>query len=275
MSNYPPILEVPTSSSFRDLQETEVELLFPTGKEFTDKKYGYTKYRWSVKVNGVEHSLFATETLNKKMLDHRPDKGTRLSIARVGTGKETRWDVVYVSGPQGADVPQSTSPSQPVARTTGPNPTAFKSDLDLYIKSLKIAHGIAQDNEYPFSVDLNAIGFVVYKMAKDHGIADPSAPDAPANSGPNTTQQAEAQGKSKMRQELEILFKETGLHETQIINVLRVFANDATFQGWDDVTRDMGLAIYAAGQSIKQGQGSWNDYLGGDDEFPPDSELPF
>jgi len=278
VNNYPPVLNIPASPSFRDLHEVEVELLFPTGKEFVSKKYGTTQYRWSVNVEGVEHSLFASEALNNKIMEHRPEKGTCLSIAKVGTGKDTRWDVVYKSGPQGSGSP---APARSTGSTAAParaahNPDAYAKDRDMYIRSLRDAETIAIEQGLSYSVDLNAIAFVLFKMAKDYGITDLDNPHAGSTDQPNTTQAAESQGKDKMREELEKMFKETHVHGTQVLNILRAFAPDgATVNGWSDVTRDMGLAIYAAAQSVKAGSDTWASYLTTEDEFPPDSELPF
>lgn len=276
---YPPTLEIPVSNSFRDLKEVQATLRYDEPKSFVNEKYNSTGYRYSVDYNGEEHTLFASEALKRQIDEIGPAKGTTLSFARVGKGKDTRWDVVYVSGPK--DKPQG---SQEGASKGGggPGPRAhdpkgFKKELDRYLTSLDLAiHHIQEVREIPIQVEANAVAFVIYKMAQDHGIDDPMNPgDAPEDE-PSSTEEAETQGKDSMRTHLERAFKATDLHQTQWMAALQAHAPEGvTVESWDDVTRDIGLAAYATAKNVEDGNTQWSEIVSpGESEFP-EGDAPF
>lgn len=278
MPDYPPILQIPVSKSFRQLEETKVTLRFDEPKE-KDGQYGM-QYMYSVNVDGTDMTLFASAALHRLMQEHNPVKGTTLSIARVGKGTETKWDVVYVSGPKGdgsGNTPQARqdrqdTPSAPAQapRTQGPNPQGFVDDLARYWVAFDLAKAALAERGLTPNADINAVAFVIYKMAKDHGVDDPSNPMA---SMPTGTQEAETRGKSKMREELEKIFRETGLPIIKHIDALNHFVpeGEPEIVLWEDVTRDVGLAAYAAAQNVKANLSTWAELL----EETGDSELPF
>lgn len=252
MPDYPPTLNIPVSASARQLQPVDVTLNYDDPKEF-EGKYG-TQYKYSVNTtDGVEHTLFASQALHQRIEEHAPSKGTTLSIARIGEKKDTRWDVVYINGPK--DRNTNTSP-QP--QTRGPNPDAYTRDLTLYWAAFDLAHETLTNKNYTPNVDANAVAFVIYKLAKEHGIPNPADPyDQPP---PATIQ--EAQQKDKMRSELEAVFRETSLPNALWIPVLRAHASENERVGsWEDVTRETGLAAYATARNVKNDLTSWEEFL--------------
>jgi hypothetical protein len=277
MPEYPPILQIPVSKSFRQLEETKITLRFDEPKE-KEGQYGM-QYMYAVDVDGVKHTLFASGALHRLIQEHNPVKGTTLSIARVGKGTETKWDVVYVAGPKGdgsSSAPQARQDARsapadaPQARRSGPNPQGFVEDLARYWMAFDLAMDTLKAKDITPSVDANAVAFVIYKMATDHGISDPTNPMA---STPTRTEEAETQGKSKMRTELESIFRETGLNVKDHIRALNAFVPEGENEIilWEDVTRDVGLAVYAAAQNVKAGLTTWDELL----QETPDDEPPF
>lgn len=277
MPDYPPILNIPASKSFRDLNEVQVTLLFDEPKEI-DGKFG-PQWKYSVEVDGVEHTLFASNALNRLIQEQSPSKGTTLSIARVGEKKDTKWDVVYVSGPKGDngvtsgsgrdDTSGGGSQSQGHGRT--PSPERFVDDLALYWQAFDLATETLKAKGLEPQADINAVAFVIYKLAKDNGVLDPYDPMAGV---PTQTEQAEENGKSKMRAELEAMFRITRLPEPQWMRVLNMHRAENTddIVLWSDVTRDVGLATYATCKSVQAGDTTWDEVLGA---TPDDDGLPF
>ena len=265
MSNYPDILNIPVSNSFRDLQETQVTLLFDTPREF-EGKYG-PQWKYSVESNGTEYTLFASKALHRQIQETFPAKGTTISIARVGEGKETKWDVVYVAGPKGSgdsqEARERVGTSAPAPRVAGPDPSGFSASLDLYWDSFYYAINVLKGKEIEYNVDANAVAFVIYKLAKDHGIQDIHNPHANKPTETTaTTQEAEQDGKEKMKDELIKLFKATKLHETQYMHALQAHAPEGTtISSWDDVTRDVGLATYAGAKNVETGISTWEEII--------------
>jgi len=277
MSKYPDILQIPTSTSFRDLQETQVTMLFDTPKEF-EGKFG-PQWKYSVESGGTEYTLFASAALHRQIQETFPTKGTTVSIARVGEGKETKWDVVYVSGPKGTgDSPQARERIAAGGGASTPraaDPSGFEASLSLYWDSLYYAINVLKGQEIQYNVDANAIGFVVYKLAKDHGIQDIHNPNVNPSPAPVSTEAVEADGKAKMKDELLKLFKDTNLHETQHLHALRAHAPEGVeIKSWDDVTRDIGLATFAAGKNVQAGIDTWEGIIS-PGETTDQEELPF
>ena len=275
-NQYPPTLNVPVSKSFRDLDEVQVTLRYDEPKEF-EGKFG-PQFKYSVDVDGTEHTLFASPALNRQIQDHSPTTGSVLSIARVGSGKETKWDVVYVSGPKGtgdnrrSEKPATGSGRSEPARSAGPDPKGYTDELARYWLAFDLAIQTLIQRGMPHNVDANAIAFVIYKMAKEHGIEDPSNPGTPAT--PSTdTEEAERGGKSKMRMELERLFKDTGLSEEDWLTVVNLHRaeDQPEISMWDDVTRDVGLAVFATAKSVESGVTTWDAVMGTEDQ----DALPF
>jgi len=277
MSKYPDILQIPTSTSFRDLQETQVTMLFDTPKEF-EGKFG-PQWKYSVESGGTEYTLFASAALHRQIQETFPTKGTTVSIARVGEGKETKWDVVYVSGPKGTgDSPQARERIAAGGGASTPraaDPSGFEASLSLYWDSLYYAINVLKGQEIQYNVDANAIAFVIYKLAKDHGIQDINNPNVNPSPAPVSTEAVEADGKAKMKEELLKLFKDTKLHETQHLHALRAHAPEGvTIDSWDDVTRDIGLATFAAGKNVQAGIDTWEGIIS-PGETTDQEELPF
>jgi hypothetical protein len=277
MPDYPPILEIPVSKSFRQLIETQITLRFDEPKE-KEGNYGM-QYMYAVDVDGVKHTLFASGALHRLIQEHNPVKGTTLSVARVGKGTDTKWDVVYVSGPKGdgESAPQARQDARGApadsapARRTAPNPQGFVDDLARYWMSFDLAMETLKSKDVTPSVDANAVAFVIYKLATDHGVEDPTNPMA---SAPTRTEEAETQGKSKMREELEKIFRETELNVKDHIRALNAFVPEGEDEIvlWEDVTRDVGLAVYAAAQNVKAGLTTWDELL---QETADHEDLPF
>jgi hypothetical protein len=277
MSKYPDILNIPTSTSFRDLQETQVTLLFDTPKEF-EGKFG-PQWKYSVESGGTEYTLFASAALHRQIQETFPTKGTTVSIARVGEGKETKWDVVYVSGPKGTgDSPQARERIAAGAGASTPraaDPSGYNASLALYWEAFDSAVSTLTERGLTPQVDANAVAFVIYKLAKDHGISSVTNPNVNPVPATVSTQEAEEDGKATMKEELIKLFKATDLHETRYFHAISAHAPEGTtVKSWDDVTRDTGLATYAAGKNVQAGLDTWDNIIS-PGETTDQEELPF
>jgi hypothetical protein len=276
MPDYPPILNVPASKSFRDLNEVQVTLLFDEPKEF-EGKFG-PQWKYSVEVDGVEHTLFASNALNRLIQEQSPIKGTTLSIARVGEKKDTKWDVVYVSGPKGDNSVTSGSGRDEGGgsgtQARGGSPERFVDDLALYWQAFDLATETLKAKGLEPQADINAVAFVIYKLAKDNGVLDPYDPMAGV---PTQTEQAEVNGKNKMRAELEAMFRITRLPEEHWMTVLNGHRVDGAPEivTWDDVTRDVGLAVYATCKNVQSGAATWDEYLVAPSNADDQPDLPF
>lgn len=278
MKEQRPKLEVPVSSSFRDLQEVQVTLMFDTPKEF-EGKYGPT-WIYTVESAGTEYTLFASKALHRQMSEHNPVKGTVLSIARVGQGKETKWDVVYVDGPRGSgdaqEARERAGSTPPAPRPQGPNPQGFADGLSLYWASFDYAMKELKGRDIEPQVDANAVAFVVYKLAKDNGIVDIHNPSEGVQTTSSTTADVEQSSKDKMQDELTKLFNATGLHETQYMQALNHHAAEGqTITSWDDVTREVGLAAYATAKNVEAGLEKWESILSPGENPDVQDDIPF
>jgi len=266
-NKYPPILEIPPSSSPRDLKPVDVTFQFDTPKEM-EGKFG-TQYKYTVQVDGIEHTLFASKALHRMIEEHAIAKGTVLSIARLGSGKDTRWDVVYISGPKGSGAPAK-APQQTVSTPVPTySPAGFTDDLARYWLAFDLALDTLNQKGLTPSVDANAVAFVIYKMAKEHGIADPSRPTA---TPVNTTQKAEAAGKEKMRSELEGIFKRTNLPEDLWLVAINLHTNGKEVEMWDEVTREVGLAVWGDAKRVENGETTWDELF---KKEPTQEEIPW
>lgn len=277
MSNYPDILNIPVSKSFRDLQETQVTLLFDTPKEF-EGKFG-PQWKYSVESGGTEYTLFASAALHRQISETFPTKGTTISIARVGEGKETKWDVVYISGPKGtgdsAQARERVAGGSAAPTPRSADPSGYNASLALYWEAFDAAMSTLTERGITPQVDANAVAFVIYKLAKDHGIASIANPNVNPTPATVSTQEAEQDGKATMKEELIKLFTATKLHETQHLHALSAHAPEGTsITSWDDVTRDIGLATYAAGKNVEAGIDTWENIIS-PGETTDQEELPF
>lgn len=268
MNKYPPVLEVPISESARDLKEVTVTLLYDEPREF-EGKYG-TQYKYSVEVDGVEQTLFASAALNKKIQDHAPTKGTKLSLARFGSGKETKWDVmlmrIHSGGPQrptmAATAPRSSEQGVAPLRT----PQAFVEALRLYWDAFDLANTTLKQKGYEANVDANAIAFVIYKLAQDHGVTNVYEPIEPTAT---TTDVAEADGKSKMLTEITKGFQRTNLEEQLWLPVINIHnEGQEQYTSIDQMTREVGLTVWASIKNVESGVTTWGEFI-----VPED--LPF
>ena len=263
MSNYPPILEVPVSESARNLKEITVTLLFDTPKEF-EGKYGM-QFKYGVELNGVEHTLFASPALHKKIQDCAPMKGSQLSIARFGTGKETKWDVILAGGPRRSESAQVAPQNGGQGVVPRGTPQAFVDHVQRYWEAFDLAHETLKEKGFTPSVDVNAIAFVIYKLAIDNNVTNLRQPLEPQ---PTTTDTAETEGKNKMLDQIRAAFTRTKLAEEHWLTVVNMNNDGEPFQSIEQMPREVGLAVWATIKNVENGVLTWNDFL-----FP--EELPF
>jgi hypothetical protein len=188
-----PVLNINPVDPF-DPQPTMFQLRFDTPKEF-EGKYG-PQFAYSVTYNNQDHVLFASKALDEAIQATTARKDDHVAVVRTGEGKDTRWTarLVDASGrpvavanqrpapaarPAPAEAfPRETLPVTPRASLpVAPRPkpfvdrlTGYLSDESLYWHAMKRAMVALPEGAPAPSLDLNAVAFVLYKMAKDHGI---------------------------------------------------------------------------------------------------------
>jgi hypothetical protein len=185
-----PILNIQPVDPFNP-KPTIVKLRFDEPKQF-EGKYG-TQFMYSVEdERGVQHVLFASQALDGQIHQVGAKANDRVAIVRTGQGKDTRWTVRLIdrngnmteperkAAPRNATPSPATAPQQAPATTpayvTRPAKsfedrlTAYLSDVNLYINAYSTVLQELNHIDIPKSIDANAAAFVVYKMAKDHGI---------------------------------------------------------------------------------------------------------
>jgi hypothetical protein len=95
-----PKLVIPESESMRSLQFVEVELLYDDPYEYVGEKYTTNYYTLRNLADNIIYSLGASAGLHSRIQGLGVGKGAVISIARVGSGTNTNWDVGYISGPR-------------------------------------------------------------------------------------------------------------------------------------------------------------------------------
>ena len=262
MSKYPPTVEIPVSESARNLQEVTLKLLFDEPKEF-EGKFG-TQYKYSVELNGEEQTLFASNALHRKIQELYPSKGSEISVARFGTGKETKWDVILKGGPGGSRPSASQSAAKaPPASGGSPsprgNPQTFVEKLSLYWDSFELAlDSLTEMGIKNVNVDVNAVAFVIYKLAEDNNVRNPSDP---LSAVVNTTETAESQGKNKMLDEITAGFTRTGLEEDLWLTVINMHNEGEAYTSVDQLAREVGVAVWASIKNVEAGTTTWADMI--------------
>lgn len=177
-----PILNIQPVDPFNP-KPTIVTLRFDEPKEF-EGKYG-TQFMYSVSDEGGRtHTMFASQALDGQIHKIGAKKGDRIAIVRTGEGKDTRWTVRFADGRTPEVIPQDKR-GAPRSEPTAPPITAnigrakksyddrladFLSDLHLYVSAYSAVMDNLKHLDIPKSIDVNAAAFVIYKMAKDHGI---------------------------------------------------------------------------------------------------------
>lgn len=196
-----PVLNIQAVDPF-DPQPTIFQLKFDTPKEF-EGKYG-TQYIYSIRYDGKDHVLFASAALDERIGETGAKKDDYVAVVRTGEGKDTRWTARLVDAqgrpiqgggprkPQEAQEAPSrgggggqaqAAPAKPPERPYDERLADFLMDEQLYFGSMKRAETmLGKDRET--NLDLNAVAFVLYRMAKDHGIeldgtGDPMPPAEP------------------------------------------------------------------------------------------------
>jgi hypothetical protein len=118
-----PVLEIPESFDPDEMNWVHAVVQFDSPKELPPKKEGWKEsYMYGLKSNNVDHVLFASPTMHKKIQETGAIKETVIKLGRMGQQTETRWFAKYVSGPKratnGQEDPtppqQPTRPAQPV-----------------------------------------------------------------------------------------------------------------------------------------------------------------
>jgi hypothetical protein len=200
-----PILKIEPVDPFNP-QPVIIELKFDTAKE-VEGQYG-TQYLYGVKSEGKDYVLFASKALDEAIVDTGAASKDRVAIVRTGEGKDTRWTARLVdgSGRPIANKAKRPGPAQPEngyedrgAPAPAPRPAPavkpfddrladFLTEESLYLHAMRRAMNALPDGAPKPSLDLNAVAFVLYRMAKDHRITldgsgqpvieeDPLAPD--------------------------------------------------------------------------------------------------
>jgi hypothetical protein len=183
-----PVLNIPPVDPFNP-QPTVVQLKFGEPKQF-EGKFG-PQFLYAVKHRDNDYALFASKALDAAIYETGANKDDYVAIIRTGEGKDTRWQARLVdidgrpiegagrnirqaqAAPRGeAPAPQATqAPRQ--QRSPEDALAAYLTDENLYFAALararKTLAGFTPASPQQ-NVDLNAVAFVLYKMAKDNGV---------------------------------------------------------------------------------------------------------
>jgi hypothetical protein len=185
-----PVLNITAVDPF-DPQPTVFQLRFDTPKEF-EGKYG-PQFAYSVRYQGKDHVLFASKALHENIHETTARKDDYVAVVRTGEGVDTRWVARLVDqtgrpvaqDPKRAPDRAATSTRPPATPTDtfpretraapAPKPfadrlTGYLNDETLYWHAMKRAMVALPEFAPTPSLDLNAVAFVLYKLAKDHGI---------------------------------------------------------------------------------------------------------
>jgi hypothetical protein len=170
-------------------QPVIIKLRFAEPKQ-VEGKFG-PQFMYGVEVDGESYTLFASKALDTAIYETGTQQGGYVAIIRTGEGKDTRWQAracdidgnpvthqprKITSAPSAPRV-SSQEPRQqpsPAAPATKPQPShedrlaAFLEDENLYFSAMARAKTMLGDAAV--NIDLNAVSFVLYKMAKEHGI---------------------------------------------------------------------------------------------------------
>jgi hypothetical protein len=184
MNDRPPILNIPAVDPFNP-QPVIGRMRFGEPKQ-VEGKFG-TQYMYGLEVNGQAHTLFASKALDAAIYETGAQQNDYIAIIRTGEGKDTRWQVRLVdeNGQEIKGAGRSIKEAKPAERLPSPEPAApkpkltaeerqinFVSDEDQYFSALARARHRVKD--WPIAdgnnIDLNAVAFVLYKMAKEHGV---------------------------------------------------------------------------------------------------------
>jgi len=185
MNDRNPILNIRPVDPFNP-RPVIMKLRFGEPKE-VEGKFG-KQFMYGVEVDGQPHTLFASPALDKAIYETNAQQGGYVAVIRTGEGKDTRWQVRAVDGAGNpvANEPRSIQSAPPAARepqqaayspapATRPQPSpedrlaAFLEDENLYFAAMARARTML-GRETPVSIDLNAVSFVLYKMAKEHRV---------------------------------------------------------------------------------------------------------
>jgi hypothetical protein len=181
-----PILNINPVDPFNP-RPTIVQLRFDEPKE-VEGKFG-PQFLYGVAVDGVNHTLFASKALDTSIYETGAKKDDYVAIVRTGEGKDTRWtarlvdvDGTPIEGGGRKIQDAKAAPRQPALRQSlsapaaAPRPqvssedrlAAFLLDESLYWAAMARGRNMLKDQ--PYNLDLNAVAFVIYKMAKEHGV---------------------------------------------------------------------------------------------------------
>lgn len=171
MSKYPPIYKFEASDA-RNPKAVDVTLKYDTPQE-TEGKFG-TQYKYSVTINGTDYTVFATPGLHRAIESTGARANETVSVIRIGSGKETKWDVIHADqfGTNAAENHGTPNEDPFVSKQDASNYKPKKNARTTYYDNLRryeIAWDIAERFAKKQGTDqgLNAIAFTFYKMAQD------------------------------------------------------------------------------------------------------------
>lgn len=181
MNDRPPILNIPAVDPFNP-RPVIGRMRFGEPKQ-VEGKFG-TQYMYGLDVDGQPHTLFASKALDAAIYETGAQQNDFIAIIRTGEGKDTRWQVRLVDE-NGQEIKgagrniKDAKPADRLPEKPQPKPELsaedrlanFIGDEDQYFGALARARHRIKD--WPVgdgkNIDLNAVAFVLYKMAKEHG----------------------------------------------------------------------------------------------------------
>lgn len=276
--NKRPILKIDPVDVFNP-KPVMLKLKFDEPKE-TQGTYG-TQYLYSVIHEGTEKTFFASQSLDGMIYETGAGKDDWLAIIRTGEGKDTRWNVKLVDANgnpvtgagrkgkresnQATQEPQQGASNPNQGSQQGGQPSrasqalsyedrvaAFAMDEMAYWGSFQRATGHLDASKIKWQVDANACAYVIYRMAKDHGIelgpdGDPVEPPAPP---PPPLTEAQINQKEAIINALATLPTEDGTvlerDEQTEADALSLVQSAHGVAGWHDLGREDALATHTA-----------------------------
>jgi hypothetical protein len=225
--------------------------------------------------------FFASPALDGLIYDLKARKGDLVAIIRTGEGTDTRWNVRLVDS-QGNTIDTSDRPAKPVGQPSGGGDSGggqrrpakrelpfseriagFVLEEQRYFGAMRRAQAVLEREKQDFSVDLNAVAYVLHRMALDYditldGTGEPLMEEDPPEPGPELTdKQAEARGA--------ILSKAQGLAgapgedelEDEVLIAVQEFMESEEVIGWHELEKQDALAFY----NLVDGAKDWADML--------------
>lgn len=222
--------------------------------------------------------FFASPALDGQIYDLKARKGDLVAIIRTGEGQDTRWNVRLVDS-QGNTIDTSDRPAKPVGQPSGGGGgerrpakrelpfseriAGFVMEEQRYFGAMRRAEVMLHNEKKEYSTDLNAVAYVLYRMALDYNITldgtgepvmeeDPPEPEVEL-----TDKQAEARGAILSKAKALAGAPEEEELEHEVLVALQDFMESEEAVGWHELEKQSALAFY----NLVDGSKDWADMM--------------